>query len=183
MTAAEASRATYTPYKRKAGEGIEMTTAEVAPYIAKHAELSTDPNSFRDANDPDKRLDIKWILSANNAAGPAAINVPDHRLHISVIEGKGGLEAPVLHAHSYPEIFICIKGRYEIWWGNDGENVVELGTLDTFAVPAGLMRTVKNVTEGEGQIMVIYDNTDDPNAGIVVPQSVIDADQAAGRDI
>jgi hypothetical protein len=31
-------------------------------------------------------------------------------------------------------------------------------------------------------IMVIYDNVDDPNTGIFVPQEIIDADKAAGRD-
>ena len=183
MTAAETSRATYTPYKRKAGEGRKMTPAEVAPYVAKHAALETDPNSFRDASDPDKRLDIKWIISANNAAGPATISVADHQLHIAVIEGKGGNEAPVLHAHHYPEIFLCVKGNYEIHWGDEGENIVELGPLDTFAVPEGLMRTVKNVTDGDGQILVIYDKTEDPNSDIIVPQSIIDADREAGRDI
>ena len=101
-----------------------------------------------------------------------------------VIAGKLEAQPRVVKSiRSYPEIFICVKGRYEIWWGNEGENVVELGPLDTFAVPSGLMRTVKNVTDGDGQILVIYDNVDDPNAGIVVPQSVIDADKAAGRDI
>jgi len=34
----------------------------------------------------------------------------------------------------------------------------------------------------EGLIVVIYDNVEDPNGGIYVPQEIIDADEAAGRN-
>lgn len=37
--------------------------------------------------------------------------------------------------------------------------------------------------EALGMVTVIYGNHPGPNAGIVVPQSEIDADKAAGRDI
>jgi hypothetical protein len=33
-----------------------------------------------------------------------------------------------------------------------------------------------------GRILVIYDNVEDPNKGIFVPQEVIDADRARGID-
>lgn len=45
------------------------------------------------------------------------------------------------------------------------------------------MRSVENNGDEVGMVMVIYDDHPDPNAGIVVPQAIIDADRAAGRDI
>ena len=45
------------------------------------------------------------------------------------------------------------------------------------------MRSVENTGSETGLVMVIYGDVEDPNAGIFVPQEVIDADKAAGRDI
>lgn len=77
-----------------------------------------------------------------------------------------------------------IRGRYRIYFNKDSEHHVELGPFDTFSVPPMLWRRVEQQGElGEsGMIMVIYDNVDDPNTGIFVPQEIIDADKAAGRD-
>ena len=73
--------------------------------------------------------------------------------------------------------------QYTIHWGNEGENRVVLDPYDTFSVPPHLMRSVENTGTEVGMVMVIYGDHPDPNAGIVVPQSVIDADEAAGRQI
>ena len=66
--------ATRTPYKRRPGEGIEMTAAEVARSVAPFDALEPDPDAFRDANNPDLRLGIRWVISPDNMAGPAAID-------------------------------------------------------------------------------------------------------------
>jgi quercetin dioxygenase-like cupin family protein len=170
-----------TAYKRQAGVGREMTPEQVSAYIAKFRDLTTDPEAFRDANNPERRLNIKWAISPGNTGGPAAISTP-HSFHMTYIESEPGLQ-PVLHFHEYPEIFICMRGEYTICWGNEGEHKVVLEPFDTFSVPTGLMRSVENTGSETGLVMVIYGDVEDPNAGIFVPQEVIDADKAAGRDI
>jgi len=174
-------QAAKTAYRRRAGSGIEMTEAEIAGWVARFADLGADPDAFRDANDPSRRLKIMWAISPDNGGGPAAISKP-HPFHMSYIESEPG-HHPVLHYHEYAEVFICLRGQYTIHWGNEGEHKVVLGPYDVFSVPPKLMRSVENTGKERGLVMVLYGDVADPNAGIRVPQSVIDADRAAGRDI
>ena len=171
-----------TVYRRVAGPGINMPVEEVMKNVAMYCDLIIDPNAFVDKSNPGKRLPIKWVISTDNKAAPAGIASP-HSFHMSFIESKAG-NSPVIHAHEYREIFMPIRGRYRIYFNKDSEHHVELGPFDTFSVPPMLWRRVEQQGEpGEpGMIMVIYDNVDDPNTGIFVPQEIIDADKAAGRD-
>lgn len=171
-----------THYSRVAGPGIEMPTDEVMKNVAFYRDLKVDPNAFVDKADPSKRLPIKYVISAGNKAAPAGIATP-HSFHMCFIESKAGA-SPVIHAHEYREIFMPIKGRYRIFFNKDPEEFVELGPFDTFSVPPMLWRRVEQQGEpGEsGMVMVIYDNVEDPNRGLFVPQEVIDADRAAGVD-
>ena len=168
-------------YARQAGIGREMRPAEVDAYVARFDALIPDPNAFRDAKDPNRRLKIMWAISPGNAGGPAAITAP-HSLHMCYIESEPG-HHPVLHYHDYAEIFVCMRGQYTIHWGNKGEHKVVLNPHDTFSVPPGLMRSVENTGSETGLVMVLFGDVADPNAGIFVPQEVIDADRAAGRSI
>lgn len=171
-----------TLYTRVAGDGIEMPPEEVMRNVAFHRDLLPDPNAFVDKGDPTKRLPIKYVISTDHKAAPAGIATP-HRFHLCFIESRAG-NSPVIHMHTYREIFMPMKGRYRIYYNKDPERFVELGPYDTFSVPPRLWRRVEQQGEpGEpGMIMVIYDDVDDPNTGIFVPQEVIDADRAAGRD-
>lgn len=171
-----------TVYRRVAGPGINMPVEEVMKNVAMYSDLINDPNAFVDKSNPSKRLPIKWVISTDNKAAPAGIASP-HSFHMSFIESKAG-NSPVIHAHEYREIFMPIRGRYRIYFNKDSEHHVELGPFDTFSVPPMLWRRVEQQGElGEsGMIMVIYDNVDDPNTGIFVPQEIIDADKAACRD-
>jgi quercetin dioxygenase-like cupin family protein len=169
---ANASTPTYTPYRRKVGTGRSMSPAEMEQYVARYADLKEDPNAFPGVASEAARRRICYVISPNQLAGPAAISTP-HNFHLSYLESEPG-KAPPLHAHPYAEIFICLKGKYAIAWGDAGENVVELNQYDTFSVPPGVMRKVYNVGDGPGMIIGIYDGGGDPLEGIVVPQSVID---------
>lgn len=171
-----------TLYTRVAGDGIEMPVEEVMRDVALYRDLKTDPNAFVDKGDPSKRLPIKYVISTDNRAAPAGISTA-HSFHLCFIESKAG-NSPVIHAHEYREIFMPLEGTYRIYFNKDPEHFVELGPYDTFSVPPRLWRRVEQ--QGEpgtpGRIMVIYDNVEDPNRGIFVPQNVIDADRASGID-
>ncbi len=171
-----------TPYTRVAGPGVDMSVEEVMKNVAFYRDLVPDPNAFVDKSDPTKRLPIKWVISTDHRAAPAGIATP-HGFHMSFVETKAG-NSPVVHTHEYREIFMPIKGRYRIYFNKNSEHHVELGPFDTFSVPPMLWRRVEQQGEsGEsGMLMVIYDNVEDPNTGIFVPQEIIDADNAAGSD-
>jgi len=171
-----------TLYTRVAGEGINLSTDEVMRNVAFYRDLRPDPNAFVDKADPTKRLPIKYVISTDNKAAPAGISTP-HRFHMCFIESRAG-NSPVIHAHEYREIFMPLKGIYRIYYNKDPEEFVELGPYDTFSVPPMLWRRVEQQGEPgtQGMIMVMYDDVDDPNTGIFVPQEVIDADRASGHD-
>lgn len=66
--------------------------------------------------------------------------------------GKG----PQLHAHmNTVESFFCLAGRFQVRWGDRGEHETHLGPNDFIAVPRGVVRTFRNVTDEEGRLLVI----------------------------
>jgi mannose-6-phosphate isomerase-like protein (cupin superfamily) len=63
---------------------------------------------------------------------------------------------PTLHAHlNTVEAFFCLSGRFSIEWGDRGENSIVLEPWDFIHVPKGVVRTFKNVGDGEGALLVI----------------------------
>ena len=171
-----------TLYTRVAGQGIEMPMEEVMKNVAFYRDLRVDPNAFVDKADPSKRLPIRYVISSEHRAAPAGIATA-HSFHMCFIDSKAG-NSPVIHAHEYREIFMPIIGRYRIYFNKDPESFVELGPFDTFSVPPMLWRRVEQqgATGEPGRILVIYDDVEDPNQGIFVPQEVIDADRERGID-
>ncbi len=66
--------------------------------------------------------------------------------------GKG----PQLHAHMATiESFFCLKGRFEIQWGDKGEHATTIEPYDFIAVPRGVVRTFRNVSDEEGHLLVV----------------------------
>lgn len=64
---------------------------------------------------------------------------------------------PQLHAHARTvESFFCISGRFGITWGDKGEHSTVLEPLDFIAVPKGVVRTFKNVSdEKDAKLLII----------------------------
>ena len=182
MTPTAPASPSTTHYTRVAGPGVDMPEDEVRRNVALYRDLPNDPNAFVDKSNPGKRLPIKWAISTGHRAAPAGIATP-HSFHMSFIESRAG-NSPVIHAHAYREIFMPLKGIYRIYFNKNSEHHVELGPYDTFSVPPMLWRRVEQQgAPGEpGMIMVLYDDVEDPNTGIFVPQEIIDADRAAGID-
>lgn len=182
MSPAAAASTGTTHYTRVAGPGVDMPADEVMKNVARYADLQCDPNAFVDRSDPTKRLPIKWPISPGHRAAPAGIAEP-HSFHLSFLETRAG-GSPVVHTHAYREVFMPIRGNYRVYFNKDCAHWVELGPLDTFSVPPMLWRRVEQLGAPgeEGLLMVIYDNVEDPNSGIFVPQEVIDADRARGHD-
>jgi hypothetical protein len=60
--------------------------------------------------------------------------------------GKG----PLMHNHDTNETFIPITGQWRFEWEVDGRvEAVDLGPLDTIAMPAGVNRRFENITHSE----------------------------------
>ncbi len=82
------------------------------------------------------------------------------------IKGAGGITVtlaacppgtgPSLHSHRKTfETFTVLKGRFEVYWNDDGGERVELEPFDTISVPPGVCRGFRNIADVEGILRVI----------------------------
>ncbi|HUZ73824.1 MAG TPA: cupin domain-containing protein [Stellaceae bacterium] len=61
-----------------------------------------------------------------------------------------------LHAHEQSiENFFCLNGRFEIAWGDDGENSLVLEPMDLVSIPPGVCRSFKNIASETGRLLVV----------------------------
>ena len=76
-------------------------------------------------------------------------------ISVSIAICKPG-SGPQLHMHANTvECFFCLKGRFDLKWGDDGEHSVVLEPWDFLPVPKQIMRTFVNVSDEEGALLVI----------------------------
>ena len=82
------------------------------------------------------------------------------------ISGAGGITitlaacppgtGPSLHAHrSTFETFTVMKGRFKVYWNDDGAEERELGLYDTISIPPRVCRGFTNISDEEGLLQVI----------------------------
>ncbi len=82
------------------------------------------------------------------------------------IKGAGGITmthavcppgtGPSLHAHRRTfETFTVLRGRFEVFWNDDGGARVVLDEFDTLSVPPGVCRGFRNIGDADGILQVI----------------------------
>jgi mannose-6-phosphate isomerase-like protein (cupin superfamily) len=65
-------------------------------------------------------------------------------------------QGPGLHVHYHThETFMALTGRWEIQWGDKGEESTVLEHLDTIAVPPGVTRRFVNLSAEDAHLLVI----------------------------
>jgi uncharacterized RmlC-like cupin family protein len=85
---------------------------------------------------------------------PAPVKGP-RGLIVSIAECEPG-NGPGLHRHlNTVENFLCLSGRFEIAWGNHGENTLVLEPLDMVSVPRGENRSFRNISNETGRLLVM----------------------------
>lgn len=76
-------------------------------------------------------------------------------LIVSIAECEPG-NGPGLHRHlNTVESFMCLSGRFEISWGDDGQFKTVLEPLDMISVPRGENRKFFNVSNEVGRLLVM----------------------------
>ena len=48
-----------------------------------------------------------------------------------------------------------MKGRFKVYWNDDGAEKLELGLYDTISIPPGVCRGFTNISDEEGLLQVI----------------------------
>ena len=75
-------------------------------------------------------------------------------LNVALATAAAGRGAP-LHDHECEEIFVVMRGDFEVSFGEDGEEKVVLHEWDAISVPSGIHRAWRNVGPPDGCIMAI----------------------------
>jgi mannose-6-phosphate isomerase-like protein (cupin superfamily) len=106
----------------------------------------------------------------------AALAGGDHGDAISVsLAFCGPGSGPQLHAHmNTVEMFFCLKSRFKLVWGDEGENEIVLEPYDFLPVPKGVMRTFTNIGDEEGALLVIIQGNKGEFRDVINPPIVAD---------
>jgi mannose-6-phosphate isomerase-like protein (cupin superfamily) len=97
--------------------------------------------------------------------------------HLNIVRCAPGKAAP-LHNHLTQEVFIPLTGRWEVFWGPQGERKLLLEPWDTISIPPGVSRGFRNVGS-EDAFLIGIAGGHDPGS-INWPESVRAAARAAG---
>jgi quercetin dioxygenase-like cupin family protein len=129
--------------------------------VARYQDLKAFPESFVDTVIPRYERDLFSIIGKNVFEDPEmqpAIQV-HHPFSLSMIRVDPGKGAG-LHAHSTEEVFMPIDGKLTVFWGDDGEDEIELGPMDTVSVPIGVMRGFRNADDKQIHVIAIVGGDD-----------------------
>jgi quercetin dioxygenase-like cupin family protein len=137
--------------------------------IARFAELTPLPH-FTKSGLPAEALDMLYarsiwpvIQETETAVATAAPIVGGGGLTLGFATCPPG-QGPGLHRHgSTYETFIVLDGKFEYFWGADGEQSAVLEKYDTVSFPPGVYRAFRAVSETDATMLAIitgYDQND-----------------------
>ncbi|MCP1677069.1 quercetin dioxygenase-like cupin family protein [Natronocella acetinitrilica] len=147
------------------------TVAEMEARVARFGKL-TPTNDYVDAGIPGCERTTYRVLG----------NQPDAPLqaesfHMSLVRCEPGKAAP-LHNHLTQEVFVALTGRWEVFWGPEGQRSLILEPWDTVSIPPGVSRGFRNVSSEVSYLMGMASGHDPGN--INWPEAVRSAARAAG---
>ncbi|NKB49078.1 MAG: cupin domain-containing protein [Alphaproteobacteria bacterium] len=161
---------------------IDISPEEMQRYIARYDELT--PNKARTAGNipPEARemmtaRETKTVIAYEGAKdtpwgdGPIP-GPPSFAVVIAECEPGNG---PGLHVHqNTTETFTCIRGRFRIEWGDEGQYATELNLFDTISVPPGVMRRFHNISDESGLLHVTLQGGEQGLRDVEYPASMVD---------
>ena len=150
------------------------TVEEMEASVARFGHLRPT-NDYLDAAIPGHER-TTWRVVGNQPAAP----IQAEEFHLNIVRCEPGKAAP-LHNHLTQEVFIALTGRWEVFWGPEGKRCLVLEPLDTIAIPPGVSRGFRNVSEDAALLIGIAAGRDPGN--INWPAQVRAAAAAAGVDL
>ena len=144
----------------------QVTMDEMAARTARFDSLSASKQAFVDTRIPEHERDIFNVIGIGVTEDPVlapAITAAEcfNVTYVGADPGKGA----ALHSHLTVEVFIPMSGRWAVYWGDDGEQEVELGPWDVVSVPVGVLRGFRNIGDEHAHLMAIIGGTDSGKVG------------------
>ncbi len=135
-------------------------TDPLAGRVARFADLEPSSTLFIDTVIPGYARTIWSIVGQSVGENrEAQVAIPPDGFHVAVIEAEPG-NGSALHTHTTVEVFMALTGRWQLFYGDDGEQEVILEQLDVCSVPPGVWRGFRNAGESSGRLLVLVGGTD-----------------------
>jgi len=143
---------------------IDISQDEMETRVARYGDLEP-MEAQKNMDVPLEAADIVWSRKLLSVIGlDDGLKTPINSA--APIKGAAGITmtlaqcppgtGPSLHAHQQTyETFTVMKGKFEVYWNDNGENRVELDLYDTISVPPGVCRGFTNISDEEGILQVI----------------------------
>lgn len=147
---------------------VTIGPEEMERYIARFDELQANKARTAGKVPPEVREMMTARATKTVIAHDAATDTPwgagpipgPANFAVVIAECEAG-NGPGLHSHQFTtETFTCIKGKFRIEWGDDGEHATELGLYDTISVPPAVMRRFVNISDETGLLYVILQGSE-----------------------
>jgi len=133
-----------------------VTKEEMLARTARFSELTPSKQAFVDTRLPDFARDIYNVIGrgvTEDANLAPAIN--DARYFSITYVGAEPGKGAALHAHETIEVFIPMTGRWAAYWGEEGDQEIELDPFDVISFPPGVFRGFRNIGDSHGLLMAI----------------------------
>lgn len=118
--------------------------------------LTPSPRAFLDCTLPGH---IRTLYSAlgqgaddENLAGTAVEEALNYHIDFVKAEPRNGA---ALHSHGSEETFIALTGRWDVFWGDAGDEQITLNPFDGIVVPPGVLRGFRNTADEIATLLVV----------------------------
>lgn len=142
-----------------------LSPEEMSRYIARFSDVRPQSEFYsKDQGIPDEAYravtarTLYTLMAPSQNSGPMSARplvTADENLSVIIAECPPG-DKPMLHAHFHTvEHFFCLKGRFRIRWGDEGENETVLEPFDMIRVPKAVCRDFTNITDETAYLLVL----------------------------
>ncbi len=138
----------------------QVSMDEMLARTARFKRLRPSKQAFVDTRITEHERDIFNVIgpgvTEDPDLAPAISHAEDFNItYVGAEPGKGA----ALHSHTTVEVFIAMSGRWAVYWGDDGENEIELDPWDVVSVPVGVLRGFRNIGDRHANLMAILGGT------------------------
>ena len=162
----------------------------LANNVSRASEMKGSTMAFLDNRLPGHARENINVIGMNvteNVADPLLaplIAAPAYGFSVGYIRARKG-EGAALHAHATEEVFVPVRGRWEIFWrvgDSETEESVILDVGDVVNVPVGIYRGFRCASDDDDALMLAVVGGPDAGKPAWHP-SVLDAARDAGLDV
>jgi quercetin dioxygenase-like cupin family protein len=158
-------------------------------HVVRYADCTGSELAYLDQRMPGHEREIVNVIGMNvteNRDDPDLIPKLGNAAGFSLVYNKranDGGAGPAFHVHQTEEVFVPMKGTWEVvWLEGDEERAIALEPLDVVSVPTGVYRGFRCITNEDDALMLAI--VGGPDAGNVVwHPSVIDRARETGLEV